>query len=226
MATAEGATSPISHSTRSNGRDFDQVWDASVSGMIFKKLQDIAQRWGRTTRIYVKGSPVEVFEFNGETALLYNPLRNGTTGEVGGYIVPRIESHQYKRLPWWREAIDGVGTTVELLDVPLVWAGKDAKIPHYENLLRPSRILQRLGLPESRLDTIYEAMKAVLEPVVSPDYTIVNDSGILRLGAVSQDAIQSRLKDNQVYQRATEAIAAKAEELERALQKLTNPPLH
>lgn len=206
--------------------DFDRVWDASVSGMIFKKLQDIARRWGRTTRIYVKGSPVEVFEFNGETALVYNTLRSGTIGEEGGYIVPAIESYQYKRLPWWREAIDGVGTTVELLDVPLVWAGKDAKIPDYENLFRPSQILKRLRLPESSLDTIYEAMKAVIDPVVTPDYTMVNDSGILRLGAVSEDAIQSRLEDNQAYQRATEAIAAKAEELERALQKFTNPSPH
>lgn len=206
----EGSGPSMSETTMSQPKRVDltkpldvTVWENTGSGKIFSQLSEIGKRENKQVQIAGKNTEKEIFLFGTEQAVLYKNLEGGTVGERDGVIIPSIESYDYKRLAWWKEAVTPVLPSLQLLDAPVLSVAKDAGIEHI-NDLDPKLVAKVYGFSQDEAGLAQAERKIIdaLSLTLSPDYMIRNTVGNLRMVALTPEAVASRYEDNQIYQDA------------------------
>lgn len=189
--------------------DQDIEWEqTTVSGKIFARLKAAASSQGVPLSIVNKDGMMERFKFGEEEAYLLKALEGGTAGDRDGTLIINAEGWQYKRMKWWKEAIDKAGVELEYLDTPFLWVAKDAGIADYASLFSPAGIVNRFAageVGEEAKKQLMNSAKTLLSGALTsqlgiPDYRVIDADGGLRAGALTAQAIESRTVDNQTYQ--------------------------
>jgi len=202
-------------------------WRTTVSGKIFGKLEEIAKQAGVLCRVEGPGKMIEVIYFGDKEVYLRKHLRNATVGESGGTIELFAESMDYRKYPWWKEAIDAEGKSVAFMDTPVNVAAQEADIENYGDLFRPSLIMKRYGMTDEnnpvRLidgrEITIQSMKSVIDPLVAPDYKLDYYDDLIRLVPQTPEAVESRKARNAAYERALEGLKKAAPLLEEEYKR-------
>lgn len=198
-------------------------WERSTSGTIYEKLKGIAMKLGKELKIDGQGMIKEVFHMGDEKATLTKHLVDGHAGEEGGMIEMYVESWDYKRFPWWREALDEAQPNVVFLDTPISKFALDARIPNSENYFNPEKVVATYHLNPrkdpilevARQGWVKEQIKEVLRPLLLPEFNIKEYDHELRLDPKSLLAIESRIQDNAAYEKAKEVMHLAVESLQK-----------
>lgn len=185
-------------------------WEKTKSGKVYTQLQGMASRNGKEGTVLNRDGAVESFVFNGQTARIRKSFEGGTVGSQDGQVRSFIEGYDYKRMPWWKEAVDASKCAFDILDTPLMLAAKDAGVADYEETFRASRIMEKYGVPPT--DTtqrkyIEDFIVMVIGESLGSHYDIKDFMGGLRLMAKTAEAERSRVEDNEVYREALKRIA-------------------
>lgn len=219
--------------------DVDTEWNKTVSGIIFARLQSMQKEFNATAHIEKKGSPHEIFGLGKEHANLYKVMRGGTVAEDGGTIHTYVESWEYKAYKWWSKAIDEARVPIDFLGTPIERLAQEASIPDFESYFVPSSVIQKYHLnPTGDVETkkeierwILTQIKTVYNPLLKPDFELINYEGHLRLSPLTEDGRQSLTTDNSTYQKAKDtlrnglaALQAKFQLLENRIDKVKSKP--
>ena len=204
-------------------------WKQSLAGKLCSRLEKIAKDTGKTFRMLGAGSSVEVFEFGGERAELVKHMENSTVGDVGGSIRNYVESWDYKRLPWWRDALMSEQAPYELLDIPVSRAARDAGVERWRELFIPAQVVNTFDLVtpdnwrevEAMKEWVRSSITNILGRIVRPDYSVTFFENSLRLAPLTEGAILSKTVDNETYSSLLKKIEiiAPAFELEYARKR-------
>ena len=189
-------------------------WFYTVSGRLFARLVPISEQLGKPLSIENQDGPYEKYHMGDETAHLAKRMADSTVGEDGGTIQTLAESWEYKRLPWWKEALDLENLPVIFLDPPLFKLGVDAHITHAEGLFDPPTVIKKYRLnPAAKFDRemimrhwVKEQIIHLLNPLLEPHYEVKDYERNLRLYPKSNEGIASRVVDNEAYHFALEKI--------------------
>lgn len=201
--------------------DEDIQWLETLSGKIFTRLESIAKKEKESLSVENKGKALELFHVGNQTAHLSKRLSDSTVGEDGGTIQTFAECWEYKRLHWWREALDLEDKPVVFLDTPIMKLAEDANVSDAGAYFDPAIVVQKYNLnPTNDRDLeiamqhwIKEQIKETLNPLLKPNYEVKEYENALRLCPMTDEAKQSRIIDNSAYE-----IAKK--QLHLALNKL------
>ena len=202
----------------------DQEWRESFSGILFERIQAIAQREGKEAEIQDKMRMVETFCVGDERAKLYHRLQGGGVGESGGTIGNLIEAYDYRKLSWWKEAFDQGGLEFRFMELPLVFLAKDAGVLD-PNIFRPTAVLAKYQFDPGNdstshlSDWVASEIIKVLTPKLVPDYQIRIADSALRLVPLTAEAEQARTINNTVYAKALQAIFEASGELDVLFQQ-------
>ncbi len=197
-----------------------QDWHDGISGKVLKVLRAIGDRKNGHVEVRDELKRKETFTYNGQEAHIIKHVLGGVgSGPVN--IVPCIESHEYKRLPWWHEAIDAVHQPFEVLPAPVMVVAAEAAVPHAEEIFDPERILiahaRELSAlspvdREHRLQEIRGIIRSEVE-CFTRDYTVRFSDDFLRMNPVTPDAKGSLTTDNSAYENAKKALIQAAKTL-------------
>ena len=199
----------------------EDPWSRTLSGKIYKGLEIIANKLSKPLHIENKGGVHERFQLGTETASLYKRLIDGTVGEDDGSIQSYAECWEYKNYSWWKEALDLEKIPVVLLDTPVINLVMDAQVSHADNYFLPSAVVQNFHLNPKRdlnceivmQDWVKHQIKEVLNPLLYPDYDLVEYENKLRLNPLTPEAKLSRTSDNDAYGAAKKKIPECLKEL-------------
>lgn len=200
-----------------------EEWKHTVSGHIYTYMQNHFQNEAKIG-IENLGGPIEIFTYDKDQAHIRKR-------ETEGSIETCIESYEYKRLPWWKESIDHQqGVPFIFLDPPVMWVAKDAGISNWEELFRPSVAVSKYHIADiNDLESVERAkievrkvISEIITPKVSSAYSIQFQDGGLRLIAETDEAMESRYIDNEVYNQVLIGFQAIAEPLQEQLQKMAS----
>jgi hypothetical protein len=183
-------------------------WSGTLSGKLAGYLAAKAAEGKVPFEVLGKGKVFETFQFNHDQAHLRKQISGGRIGETPHNIHTLIEAYEYKRKPWWSEAIDAQGIDNFLfLDTPVQFAAKDAGIAQWERLFRPSVVMKEHGIytgtdEEERLMCQIKIRRTIIDVLtrrVGPHYDVCDEFGSLRLRALTDEARESRFVDNEAY---------------------------
>ncbi|CAN5222258.1 hypothetical protein BH09PAT2_BH09PAT2_07620 [soil metagenome] len=198
-----------------------RMWEQTISANIFSFLKQKAENEGMVVSIENKGDMVETIHFGDESVQILKRTNQSGDGDFS-QIETCIESHQYKRLPWWQQAIDSQkNTKLVFLDPPVMWVAKDAQIEDWEAIFRPSVAVVEQGIYSGDDQTQLEQAKnlvrdtvfSVLTPVIHPDFAVQYQDGGLRCMAITPEAKESRTKDNDAYKSLCNNVKASVPEI-------------
>lgn len=198
-------------------------WEQTVTGRLYGDVQAIAERENKTCRIEGRGGIYEFISLGDEAATLIKHLENSNVGEEGGgNLTTYAEAWEYKRLPWWKEALEKENLPVKFLETPVSKAAKDAGLENWEAVFRPVTTVKEFNLSDAAdekatgaaEDWVRSRIKEHLAPLIAADYKIDFFDGGLRLVPQTEEAKRSRLEDNDTYARTLEKIKEIAPKLE------------
>lgn len=201
-------------------------WLNTVSGRLFVRLIPISEQLGKPLTIENQGGLFEEFRMGDETAHLAKRMADSTVGEDGGTIQTYAESWEYKRLPWWKEALDLEYLPVIFLDTPLSNLGDDALIADAESYFDPAMVVKKYHLnPKANIERemimrhwVKEQIIQLLNPLLDPHYEVRDYEQQLRLYPKSDEGIASRVIDNEAYSFALQQIKQIAAPLAQVYQ--------
>lgn len=179
------------------------IWQRTVSGKIYSFIQKNIATPDTNIQIINAGELIETIIFNGDEAHIRKQVR----GDLDS-INTSIESYEYKRLDWWRKTIDAQSNMqITLLDPPLMWVAKDAKIENWEGIFKPTQVMKQQGIYTGNdRNKIAQAQTLIRSNIIEcydtklgPHYSLNNSDGALRLIAETPEAIESRTEDNDTY---------------------------
>jgi len=218
----------IENGLKTHQSNEENEWLQTLSGQIYQALVPIAQKLGRSVDVDGKGELYETYIVGNEKAHLSKRLADGTVGEDGGTIKTFAESWEYKRLHWWKEALDSLKNPVILLDTPISKLAVDAHVSNMEEYFDPATVvkLYRLNLSGDSSQGI--AMKqwvkdqitAVLNPVLKPDFEVKEYEQQLRICPKNEEALQSCMTDNATYEKAKKGLTTVLVNLKARFQKM------
>ncbi len=163
-----------------------------------------------------------MFQVGDETARLYKRLTDGTVGEDGGTLQILVEGWEYKRIKWWKEALDLEGLPDILLDIPVSKLAIDAKIGDFEHYFDPAAVVKKYKLNPSKSNEqeiimkewVKDQIREVLNPHLEPHFEVKDFEKSLRLSPKNSEAKRSRFEDNAPYLAAQGKIRDALQELE------------
>lgn len=207
----------------------EREWLESNSGRIYRRLQEIAARDGAQLSVEGKGQTVEIFKYGDEVARLVKHFEDATVGVEGGNVALYAEAWEYKRRPWWREALDAEMLPTKFLDTPVVRMAQDAGIERAKEIFWPPAAVEAFQLAsaedvekrEAAEEWVTREIIQRLSPLVKPDYEIKFHDYHLRFIPKTPEAHRSRVEDNETYERIFEGLKEIAPQLEEAYRQKT-----
>lgn len=202
-------------------------WSEGTSGKVFAVLEKRGAKENKTVAVKDQLKDRETFTYDGKDAHIIKHAYGGV-GDGKMTIESYVESHEYKRQPWWKEAIDAVGEHFEILPAPVTIVAAEAGILHVEEIFDPERFLvahaQKLahlseGAREANLGAISDTIITEVARFTT-DYAVYLRDGCLRMVPKTQEAKASLTTDNAAYDRAKLALIEVAKTLPQKLQAL------
>ncbi len=214
---------PESHEAYQSYQErMESKWkDETVSGGLFTRLESDAKAAGKTFSLEGKNKLVEKFHFGDENAIIIKRLENATVGEQNGTLGSFVEAWEYKRLKWWRDAIDAEKSPVGFLDTSIGRAAQDAGVSNWKETFNPTFAVEAFGLADQQDDQkrgerenwVRSRIMDVVGPAVLPDYELSFHDYTIRLDARSPEALKSRGEDNDTYRAMLAKVKVAAEQL-------------
>lgn len=204
-------------------KDIEQEWrENDPTGRIYARLEAVAKLEKLPLTIEDRGSAHEFIVLGKQGAAITKHLTDSVVGSTGGTIKNYIESWQYKRYPWWREALDAEGLPAEFLDPAVGVVAREAGIEQWREIFTPRGVAKTLaqtidvdGSEGVALQTwAFARIREVVDPLIHPDYRVIFQDDTIRLSAQSEGARKSRVEDNDAYKQAMEALKIAAPKLQ------------
>ena len=205
-------TPPVDEYSNSNSQDYnydhmERAWAGSLSGMMYRKLQIIAKREGKSISIENKGKPTELYKLGEDVAHLYKRLSGGTVGESNGFLVASTELSEYKHLSWWKEIVDTIGkNSIEVLDPTLIDIAHEAGIEDKGYLFSVSSAMEHYNLEKrpwgERIvlkSYLHDKIRDIVTPIIAPHYKINKGDETMRLRPQTKEAAESWNISNETY---------------------------
>jgi hypothetical protein len=184
----------------------DYLPTSSVSDRLNSYLQRIALELNLDFRVVGKNTPVEVFVLGQEEARLIKKIDAPLIGGAINKVIFCAECWEYKKFPWWQEALLAMRTDIFLLDTPLSKIAFDAGVNDYQSLFIPNEIIKFFGYEADKAekrsgieDFIFESIGAVLNPKIQPHFIVQDCDNMLRLIPQTAEAAQTRFENNALY---------------------------
>jgi len=210
------------------GLDMEQYekWKReTVSGALLARLEEMGKRDGKRAGVLNWSKPLEIFCYGEEKATLKKKLEGAMVGGEAGQIKDLVECYHYKRLPWWREALEAEQIEFNFSELPVAFAARDV-VAEWRETFIPEDIINKYNLSEPSksqvntelIDWINTEIINTLSPLVNSDYKPELIGSVVRLIPLTAEAAQSRTEDNEVYAKLLEKIKAVAELLKQRWQ--------